>query len=43
MSNRGQAIGQPMPLYEKTAITSEFHKSIFENNLIFNLTYFEGW
>jgi len=41
MNTRGQATGQPMPLYEKLAITSEFPKSAFERNLVLNLTYFE--
>lgn len=43
MNTRGQAIGQPLPLCEKLVITSEFHKSVFEKNLVFNLTYLEGW
>lgn len=42
MNTRGQATGQPMPLYEKLEITSELPKSTFESNLVINLTYFEG-
>lgn len=41
MNTRGQVTGQPMPLYEKLAITLELPKSIFERNPVFDFPYFE--